>query len=190
MIDVIHVAAVDDEDVVHFLIVDAIESGTLSVTPLDLIAAQASRTVTVRLRNHEVAADRLTDKRSYAQWARAEASGSALNGFLALGIVDRCRRLRDAAGWLDSEVTQCRSDLLSGDSTATVSGRAFAAELAVRAAAVLTVHLGSRSVLRTEHAQRLVREAAFLLVFGSRPAIREHLLARLIHGGRHGSATA
>ena len=41
------------------------------------------------------------------------------------------------------------------------------------------VDAGSRAVLPDHHAQRLVREAAFLLVFGSRPAIRAALLRRL-----------
>jgi hypothetical protein len=43
------------------------------------------------------------------------------------------------------------------------------------------VQTGSRAVLRDNHAQRLVREAAFLLVFGSRPAIKDALLHRLGH---------
>jgi alkylation response protein AidB-like acyl-CoA dehydrogenase len=199
MIDVIHVAAVDDEDIVHFLIIDAVASPSLSVTPIDLVAAQASRTVNVRFRNHEVSADRLTGSRPYADWLKAEASGSALDGFLALGVVDRCRRLRQVPDWLGADAAKCRSDLLSGDSAArgsrtrtivraeggsrgsarTVPGRAAASELALRAAATLAVDVGSRSVLRTEHAQRLFREAGFLLVFGSRPAIRAALLARL-----------
>jgi hypothetical protein len=33
-------------------------------------------------------------------------------------------------------------------------------------------------VLPTNHAQRLLREAMFLQVFGARPAIKEALLAR------------
>jgi hypothetical protein len=49
----------------------------------------------------------------------------------------------------------------------------------MRAATTLVVTAGSRSVLRGEHPQRLVREAAFLLVFGSRPPIRAALLDRL-----------
>ncbi len=179
MVDVLHVGAVDDAGMVHFLIVDAAASATLSVTPLELVAVQASRTVTVRFTGHEVAAERLTGTRSYEEWTRAEASGSALNGFLALGVVDRCRRLREAPGWLDTDVAACRSDLLSGDPTRIVAGRAAASALALRAAAALTVHTGSRSVLRSENAQRLFREAGFLLVFGSRPAIREALLAQL-----------
>jgi hypothetical protein len=49
----------------------------------------------------------------------------------------------------------------------------------MRAASTLAVETGSRAVLTTQHAQRLIREAAFLLVFGSRPPIREALLRRL-----------
>ena len=41
------------------------------------------------------------------------------------------------------------------------------------------MHAGSRSVLTDHHAQRLYREAGFLLVFGTRPAIKQELLGRL-----------
>lgn len=57
--------------------------------------------------------------------------------------------------------------------------RAAASELAVRAASALVVHEGSSSVTLGASGQRLAREATFLLVFGSRPAIRAALLRRL-----------
>ena len=57
--------------------------------------------------------------------------------------------------------------------------RAAASELAVRAAAALAVRDGSRAVSVDQHAQRLAREALFLLVFGSRPGIKSALLRRL-----------
>ena len=44
------------------------------------------------------------------------------------------------------------------------------------AATTLLVHTGSRSIELDNHAQRLAREAMFLMVFGSRPAIRSALL--------------
>jgi hypothetical protein len=50
----------------------------------------------------------------------------------------------------------------------------------MRATAALITSQGSRSILADQHAQRLAREAMFLLVFGSRPAIREDLLRRLL----------
>ena len=49
----------------------------------------------------------------------------------------------------------------------------------MRAATALTVADGSRSILAGRHPQRLAREALFLLVFGSRPAIRAELTRRI-----------
>ena len=60
--------------------------------------------------------------------------------------------------------------------------RAAASAFAMRAATALMVHVGSRSVLQDEHAQRIAREAMFLLVFGNRPMIRTALLDQLIPG--------
>ncbi|CAN5890841.1 hypothetical protein BH23ACT10_BH23ACT10_16220 [soil metagenome] len=51
--------------------------------------------------------------------------------------------------------------------------------LAVRVTAALVADTGSRSVLSDSHAQRLAREA-LLLVFGTRPAIRDALRRRLM----------
>jgi hypothetical protein len=52
----------------------------------------------------------------------------------------------------------------------------------MRAATALLVQAGSRGILLDQHAQRLAREAMFLLVFGSRPPIKDELLARLTSG--------
>jgi hypothetical protein len=46
-------------------------------------------------------------------------------------------------------------------------------------ASALVAHQGSTSVILGNHAERLLREAALLLVFGSRPAIRRELVAQL-----------
>ena len=58
------------------------------------------------------------------------------------------------------------------------AARAAASELALRAAA-LTVRDGASAITVDAHAQRLAREALFLLVFGSRPGIKTELAARL-----------
>jgi alkylation response protein AidB-like acyl-CoA dehydrogenase len=181
MIDVIHVAALDlSSTTVIFLLVDAVASASLSVRLLRLSAVQASRTVTLTFREHFVPADRFVEARQYEEWLRAEESGSALNGFLALGVASRCVRLLAAsppAATLASELDACRSALLNADASTTPAARAAASELAMRAATTLAVQTGSRAVLLDEHPQRLVREAAFLLVFGTRPAIRDALLS-------------
>jgi alkylation response protein AidB-like acyl-CoA dehydrogenase len=166
------------DDMLHFLLVDT--AGVRASPPLDLVAARASRTVTVRFDEHRVTADRLIGTAPYAEWIAGEAPGSALNGFLALGVAGRCARLIETADF-DDELASCRAALLAADAQpdAIPAARAAASDLAMRAAARLMVHTGSRAVLRDQHAQRLVREAAFLLVFGTRPAIRDALLTRL-----------
>jgi alkylation response protein AidB-like acyl-CoA dehydrogenase len=80
---------------------------------------------------------------------------------------------------LDDELIERRAALDAADADTMAIERAAASELALRAAAALAVHDGSRALRRDEHAQRLLREAMFLLVFGSRQPIKESLLARL-----------
>jgi hypothetical protein len=58
-------------------------------------------------------------------------------------------------------------------------GRSAESELALRAAAALAVRDGASAITVDAHPQRLAREALFLLVFGSRPAIKSELVARL-----------
>jgi hypothetical protein len=65
------------------------------------------------------------------------------------------------------------------DEKALADARAAASALAWSAAARLTVATGARAVLAGDPAGRAVREAAFLLVFGSRPPIRAALRGRL-----------
>jgi alkylation response protein AidB-like acyl-CoA dehydrogenase len=178
MIDVVYLAARDPADVIHYLLVDAVAAPTLTVAPLELVAVQASRTVHLRFTGHHVAADRLVRTQPYAEWAHSDAAGSTLNGFLALGVAGRACRLLGPSG-LDAELDAHRAALLAADGAAVAAARADASALALRATATLAAHTGSRAVLRDSHVQRLVREAAFLLVFGSRPAIRAALLAKL-----------
>ncbi|HEU5108423.1 MAG TPA: acyl-CoA dehydrogenase family protein, partial [Micromonosporaceae bacterium] len=52
MIDTVYLAARDADDLVHFFLLDAVAGDTLSARPLELIAAQASRTVTLRFDGH------------------------------------------------------------------------------------------------------------------------------------------
>jgi alkylation response protein AidB-like acyl-CoA dehydrogenase len=195
MIDVAYVAARDADDVVHFLLMDAPRGGvapvndtvvpTLRTETQRLVALQASNTVNVTFDGHLVPAERLVSTTPFDEWKSRDSGGSALNGFLALGVVRRCAALlRDGPGDRDgvalaTAADACRSALLAADAVGTPAARAAASELAWRAAATLTTWQGARSVLRTNQAQRLVREATFTMVFGARPAIRDALLSRL-----------
>lgn len=85
----------------------------------------------------------------------------------------------DTVVQVDDELAARRAALDAADAGAMAAARAAASELALRAAAALAVHAGSRSVRTDDHAQRLLREAMFLLVFGSRQPIKDSLLATL-----------
>jgi alkylation response protein AidB-like acyl-CoA dehydrogenase len=177
LIDTVQVAAVGADGIIRYLLADAVTGPTLHATALDLVAVTASRTVNLRFDGHLVPADRLTGEVGYEQWRAGDTGGSVLNGFLATGVAARCCALLGPSP-LDDEVAACRAALLAADQQAAPAARAAAAELVLRAATILVVRTGARSVLRDEHAQRLLREAAFLQVFGTRPAIRDALLHR------------
>ena len=180
MIDIIEVAALDEHDNVVFLLVDATDSPTLHSTVHQLVAVNASRTATLTFTGHHVPAGRFVRSQPFQEWQATEASGSRLNGGLALGVASRCvRLLKTGPAPLQSELDTCRRALLDADEAALPRARAAASELAMRAAITLTVQTGSRSVLLDDHAQRLVREASFLLVFGTREKIRTALLETL-----------
>jgi alkylation response protein AidB-like acyl-CoA dehydrogenase len=59
------------------------------------------------------------------------------------------------------------------------AARARASELALHAATTLVVTGGGRSITMDHHAQRLAREALFLLVFGQTTSIKAAQLNRL-----------
>lgn len=170
MIDVVQVA-VRDGDLVRYFLLDAVAGPTLHASVQDLVAVRASRTASLVFDEHPAPAGRLVKTEDHAAWAEQNASGAALNGYLALGLVRRASLL--LGGAFDDELARCR--LLLGDLRQTPRARAEASALAWRAAGAVMVQAGSSGVRSAETAARLVREAAFLLVFGSRPAIKTEL---------------
>jgi alkylation response protein AidB-like acyl-CoA dehydrogenase len=186
-VDVVLVAARRGEEVVRVLI-DAAAGPTLEVEPLRLVAADASGTVTARFHGHEVPAERIVSVEPHADALDRDATGLRTNGSLALGVAGRCLRLL-GAGPLDAELVRARESLDAAGPDEMPEARANAAELAWRAAGALIAGAGARSIVTSEHAQRLAREAMFLLVFGSRPSIKRALVSRL-EGGAGGEPSA
>src|SRR2546430_2750565 len=178
MVDTLYTAARDEHDTVVWALLDAEVGVGLSVTPLDLVAVRASRTVLVRFNGYFVADERVTRTRPYAEWAERDAAGLRLNGSLALGVVARCVALLDSAPLRDA-LDDCRAALDAGTPEPMPEARSAASALAARATAALAAAHGARAVLRGSHAERLGREALFLLVFGSRPGIKAALARRL-----------
>lgn len=178
MVDVLHTAARNDDGDVLWTLLDATASDTLTVEPLDLVAVRASRTVLVRFHRHVVPDERVTGVSAYADWPARDLIRLRTNGSLSLGVAARCAALLDSEP-LRAAVDECRHVLSTAPPEGLPEARAAAAELAARAAAALAVGTGAPAVLRGGAAERLHREALFLLVFGSRPAIKEALARRL-----------
>jgi alkylation response protein AidB-like acyl-CoA dehydrogenase len=180
LVDVVHVAALDDDGGVVWLLVDAGRSPSLRVERQRLVACDASGTVTMSFTGHDVVGERCTSRMSYDDWQRADVASLRGNGSLALGVASRCAALL-ASDRLVAEVERTRAQLDAAGTDEMPAARAAVSELCWRAASQLVVATGGRAVLHDQHAQRLAREAMFLLVFGTRPPIKADLLRRLDH---------
>lgn len=178
-LDVVMVVARTPDDDLVTVVVDAVEGPGLVAIPQHLAAVNASRTVSLALTSLFVAGDRVVGRRPHDP-VRQQREGLRPNGSLALGLARRCCSLLGPSA-LDAQLERCRRQLDTADVEAMASARAGASELAVRAAAALTVAEGSAAALAGGHADRSWREAAFLLVFGSRSAIKADLKRRLQH---------
>jgi alkylation response protein AidB-like acyl-CoA dehydrogenase len=182
LVDVLLVAARDEADRVHFVLVDAVAGPTLSAVPQRMVAVQASASVELSFGRHRVPADRLVRSAPLADLLAGDAAGLRFNGSLSLGLVLRCTRLLGPSA-LDGDLVAARTGLDVAGPGDLPAARAAAAALALRAAGALVVATGSRSLLTGSVAERTAREALFLLVFGSRPAIRAALLGELAGEG-------
>jgi alkylation response protein AidB-like acyl-CoA dehydrogenase len=180
MVDVLAVVA-RDRDNLAWLLVDAKESDTLTVDPLRMVAVTASNTVTAHFKSHHVPAGRVIRTQPYAEWAQADRANLRFNASLALGLTRRCLTLLGPTR-LDDELADVRTHLDTADPQDMPTARARASELAMRAATTLVASTGSQAVVAGQNAERLAREAMFLLVFGSRPAIKQSLVELLSRG--------
>jgi alkylation response protein AidB-like acyl-CoA dehydrogenase len=188
LVDVLHVAARGPDDTVVWLVVDAAERPGLVAHRQRVVAADAAVTVRLEFAGLPVPASR---ERAVLPYEPPGMTGPQLrtNGSLPLGVAGRCVCALSgrAAEELGAELDACRGYLddavAAADPEAMPAARAAASELAVRAAAALAVHTGSGSALVGSDAERLTREALFLLVFGTRPQIKASLLDRLSGSG-------
>jgi alkylation response protein AidB-like acyl-CoA dehydrogenase len=176
-IDLLHVAARGPDETVVNVAIDAVEHDELKVTRQRLAAVDASCTVRADFDGLSVGPERVLSVVPYDP-AGSLGTSLRLNGSLALGVARRCCALLGPTG-LDDELIERRAALDTADADTMAIERAAASELALRAAAALAVSHGSRAVRRDEHAQRLLREAMFLLVFGSRQPIKDALFTKL-----------
>jgi alkylation response protein AidB-like acyl-CoA dehydrogenase len=174
IVDELFVAARGPDETVVSLLVAPREQSGLSITRREMSAINATSTIALVFQSFEVDDSHVVSQDAYDP---LQESGVGLrpNGSLALGVTRRCCALIGESD-LDDELTETRAYLDGADAETMPRARARASNLAVRAAGALSVHRGSSAVLQGDVAERTTREAALLLTFGSRPAIRSALL--------------
>ncbi len=177
LIDVLLVGATTDDGRELWCLLDAAECHTLSVEPLQLIAANASATVRLTFDGHAIADERIVGVVPHEP-PPAHDGGGRNNGSLALGLVRRVCGLVGPSR-LDAELETCRSALDAAGALELGEARAAASALALRATTRLAVVAGAAAIVAGSTAERSLREAHLTAVFGSRPTIRRHLLRRL-----------
>ena len=176
-IDVFHAAARHEGDIVWALL-DATESPTLRCIELDLAAVAATRTVVLDYDAHLAPDDRITGVESHADWLAVYRTRLRNNGSFPLGVASRCCQLLQRPAF-DRRLVEVREALDAATADDMPQARADAALFAVQVSTALVASTGGRAVTRNDNAQRLHREAMFLLVQGQTPQIREHMLDRL-----------
>ncbi len=181
MVDVLYTLARGADTELIAALVPASASAALTARRLDLVAVNASATVELSFAGHFVPDEQVSSVSPQADWLARDGRGLRPNASLALGVAARCCRLAGQST-LDAELSQLRARLDAADPDAMPAARAAAAAFAFRAAGSAVAVTGSRSILAGQHPQRLARESLFLLVFGSRPAIRENLVRMLASG--------
>jgi alkylation response protein AidB-like acyl-CoA dehydrogenase len=177
IIDELFVTARDGAGNVVSFVMDATSCEGLSVTPVHLSAMNASSTVTLSFSDVKVPTSRYVGSQPYAPTSERP-EGLRVNGSLALGVARRCCDLIGPSV-LDDELRSTRDELGSAGAEGIHEARARASALAVRCAHVLAVTTGSHAAIVGDVAERSSREAALLLVFASRPAIKAALLERM-----------
>lgn len=176
-IDLFHAAARHEGDIVWALL-DAREGPTLRSIELDLATVASTRTVVLEYDGHLAADDRITKVESHADWLAVYRTRLRNNGSFPLGVASRCCQLLERPAF-DRRLVGVRQALDAASTDDMPQARADAALFAVQVSTALVAATGGRAVTLNDHAQRLHREAMFLLVQGQTPQIRGHMLDRL-----------
>jgi alkylation response protein AidB-like acyl-CoA dehydrogenase len=174
----VFLAGARDGDYVVWLLIDAIAARGMIVEPLRLAALQASSTVVATFDEFVLPADRLLHREPFADWSERDGQDLRVNGSLALGVTRRACALLGASAF-DEQLRIARRQLDDAAPSQLPTARAAAADLALRSTAALVALGAGRAITLEHHAQRLAREALFLLVQGQTTAIRSEQIRML-----------
>lgn len=188
IVDLLQISArdADTDDVLAAILPIEQPPDAITVTPLHLGVADATRTVSLAVTGLVVPDDRIVSRVTLDDFFATQNTGVRINGTLPLGLVRRCAALLDVGGHpraaraLRDRGSTIRTALDAGltDAATLIAARADGAQLAVDAAATLIAADGGKALLRGAHPERLAREAAFTLVAASRPQLKELLVDR------------
>ncbi len=173
-VDVIYTLARLPDDRLVAALVPATTGPQLAAQRLSLVAVNASWTVELSFAGYVVPDTMVCSVFPQADFLAGDAEGLRPNGSLSLGVAARSCRLIGPSP-LDAELVRRRERLDQADAASMPGARAAASQFAFQAAGAAVAAAGSTAILTDQHPQRLAREALFLLVFGSRPAIKENL---------------
>lgn len=173
-LDALLIAGRHGDDIV-WAVIDAAESPTMTSRRLELAAVDSSVTVELHVNNHLVSADEVTAVQPFDDWMTGYRHRLRDNGSLSLGVTRRALQLLGPSA-LDDELAQCRLRLDTSPQDEMPAARAATTALGVRATAALVASVGGGGMAMAHHAQRLAREALFLLVQGQTGEIREEHL--------------
>ncbi len=177
----------DRAEDVMVLVPEAQREPGIEATPLDLVAARASRTVSLRWYDVEMDESAVLVSRPAEKPPSNAALSTRLNGALALGTCrSALRTLRTVrgpeaaaavrAGTAELDGVRAAMDGALADLDEMYRLRGRAADLAVRLATAAVAATGSGAVLAGSDPERLLREALFCIVCASRPQIRSAVL--------------
>lgn len=176
-IDAVLVAA-HDADRLVWMLLPAAEAPTLSSRRLRLAAVDSSVTVELHFDGHVVGDDDIVEVIDYRDWLSFYRTGLRTNGALMLGVAGRALKLLGPSP-LDAELNAARAALHAAEVDEMPDRRAQVGYVGIRATSALVSSAGGRAITLAHHAQRLAREALFLLVQGQTADIRSGHLRRL-----------
>ena len=176
-IDAVLVAA-HDADRLVWMLIPATEARTLTSRRLRLAAVDSSVTVKLHFDGHAVTDDDVVEVIGYGAWHAFYRQGLRTNGALMLGVASRALTLLGPSP-LDAEVNAAREALYAAEVDDMPECRARVGYVGIRATSALVSSVGGRAITVAHNAQRLAREALFLLVQGQTAEIRAGHLRRL-----------
>nr|WP_042180556.1 acyl-CoA dehydrogenase family protein [Kibdelosporangium sp. MJ126-NF4]CEL14445.1 probable acyl-CoA dehydrogenase [Kibdelosporangium sp. MJ126-NF4]CTQ88810.1 probable acyl-CoA dehydrogenase [Kibdelosporangium sp. MJ126-NF4] len=187
IVDVIQLSGNAGDAIVNVLV----DAKGFDAREYELVSLQATATVRLKFEKVFVPDSNVVGEVPVAQFLATQHVGARLNGALPTGLALRCVRLLEELGRAETaaafaqQITTIRTGLDAGlaDPGTMFAARAAASELAYRAAGAVVVAEGAAGVVVGGHGQRLVREALFTLVAGSRAPMKDALLDVLSASG-------